>query len=125
MHLPLRKVILIIGLCSSSLLVLSQRQFDPKKRIEREKEQVQANITDLTEDQKIVLNQIYEDYSKEFIDIRSKSNGDFQIMRSNIQVIREKKDSMVKDLLTATQYSTYDSLMKVRQKRRQRPGPNK
>jgi len=95
--------------------------FNPEQMVENEKKKVYEKITDLSQDQKDVIEIIYADYSKAFTEARENANGDFQLMREKMMENRKKKDDSMKEALTEDQFKLYTELMEeIRQSRRPR-----
>jgi len=95
--------------------------FNPAQMVEDEKKKVYEKITDLTKDQKDVIEIIYADYSKGFSEARQNANGDFQAMREKMMENRKKKDDSMEEVLNEDQFKLYTELMEeIRQSRRPR-----
>lgn len=81
------------------------RQFDPSERIANEKKEVLEKITDLNEDQKLLIDEVYKQFEvtvKETI-----ASGDRENMRAQFQENRKKKDEAMKDILSEDQFKLY------------------
>lgn len=98
-----------------------RQRFDPAQMVAAEKKAVYEKITDLSQDQKDVIEIIYSDYTKSFTEMRENANGDFQAMREKMMTIRKKKDDSMKEVLNEDQFKKYTELMEeLRQRRRPR-----
>ena len=104
--------------------------FDPDEMIKREKQNVFKAIADLSDDQKLLLDGIYDEFSQSFKEIRDemRQTRNFQEMRPKMQALRTEKDGLIKDVLNEEQFAIYTDLMENRrrqmQEMRQRQGGN-
>ena len=93
---------------------------DPSEMVEREKEMVYSKVSDLSEDQTMLLDGIYEEFGvtlKETMDEIRKTRN-FEMMREKMPALQEEKDLLVKDVLNETQYEEYMTLMEKNRKQR-------
>lgn len=95
--------------------------FDPDEMVKREKQNVYKDITDLSEDQKTLLDGIYDEFSVSFKEIRDEvmRTRDFQNMRPKMEALMKEKDNLIRDVLNDDQYAIYTGIIEAR--RRQRP----
>ncbi|MEQ8337030.1 MAG: hypothetical protein RIA62_06775 [Cyclobacteriaceae bacterium] len=87
--------------------------FDRTEMVDREKEMVLSKVKDLSADQKLLLEGIYEEYGVtvgETIDEIRKSR-DFSQFRTKMPALQKEKDLLVKDVLNAEQYVTYEEVV--------------
>ncbi|TRX59019.1 hypothetical protein FNH22_10845 [Fulvivirga sp. M361] len=97
--------------------------FNPEEMILREKENVIAKIDDLSEDQLLLLNGIYDEFGATFKETleEARRTRSFSEMRPKMQALREEKDLLMKDVLDEDQYNIYLSIVESeRKQRRQR-----
>ena len=88
---------------------------DPAERINRQKQHVLDSIPDLTEDQKLIIDQIFAVFTEQVVALRD--GGDFATMREQMPVLAQTRDAAMKDLLTDAQYARYDMLLQEGQRR--------
>ena len=94
--------------------------FDPDEMIKREKQNVFKSITDLNDDQKLLLDGIYDEFSLSFKELREEmmQTRDFQAMRPKMQALQTEKDGLVKDVLNDDQYLIYQGIIEQRRAQR-------
>ncbi len=90
--------------------------FDPDEMVKREKQNVYNAIEDLSDDQKLLLDGIYDEYILSFKELREemRQNRNFQEMRPKMMALREEKDGLIKDVLNADQFQIYQGIMENR-----------
>jgi len=90
--------------------------FDPDEMVKREKQNVYNAIEDLSDDQKLLLDGIYDEYIVSFKELREemRQTRDFQAMRPKMMALREEKDGLIKDVLNADQFLIYQGIMENR-----------
>ncbi|MEO1055096.1 MAG: hypothetical protein AAFX87_30960, partial [Bacteroidota bacterium] len=94
-------------------------RFNLEQIAANEKAAVIEKITDLSEDQKLLLDHIYETYLTSVKTAREENQGDFQSMRTEMQAVRKDKDDSIQELLNEEQFKLYQELMEERRKERQ------
>ena len=96
------------------------RGFNPDEMIQREKQNVYKAIEDLSEDQKLLLDGIYDEYGTSFKELRDEvmETRDFQSMRPKMLALRDEKDGLIKDVLNEDQFALYQGLMDKQQRQR-------
>lgn len=95
--------------------------------IQREKQALYTKATDLTDDQKLLLDGIYEEFGvtlkETFEEIRN--SGTREGVREKLQALQKEKDDLVKDVLNEEQFAIYQKINAQRRERRQqRANPN-
>ena len=97
-----------------------RRGFDPDEMIKREKQNVYKVVKDLSDDQKMLLDGIYDEYSLSFKELREEAmqTRDFQTMRPKMQALQSEKHDLVKDVLNEEQFVLYQGLMEKQQRQR-------
>ena len=96
---------------------------DASKIIEAEKSILTDSLTSLSDDQKLIIDQIYKDFENEFTAARaSVEPGNREVMMLTMQKIRESKNESLKAILTEEQYKKFEDIMK---KMRQSRGRNR
>ena len=93
--------------------------------IKREKQALYTKITDLSEDQKLLLDGIYDEFGvtlkETFEEIRN--SGSREGMREKMMALRKEKDELVKDVLNEDQFVIYQEIS-TPHRRRQGANPN-
>lgn len=92
--------------------------FDPDEMIKREKQNVYNAITDLNDDQKLLLDGIYDEYSLSFKELREemRRTRDFQAMRPKMQALQTEKNDLIKDVLNEEQFAIYTGMIEERRR---------
>lgn len=92
--------------------------FDPDEMVKREKQNVLKAVTDLTDDQKLLLDGIYEEFSTSFKELREEmmQTRDFQVMRPKMEALRKEKDDLMRDVLNEDQYTIYLGIVEERRR---------
>ena len=105
--------------------------FDPSEMIEREKAFLYKEISDLTEDQKTLLDGIFEEFASSMTELREEAREirDPEVMRPKMEALHTEKDELIKDVLNESQYMIYEEHIQTRKERRnqhrdQRHGSN-
>lgn len=128
----MKKDIFLVGLIvlltfSSAISIIAQPRgrgpggFDPDEMIKREKQNIYKAITDLSDDQKLLLDGIYDEFSLSFKELRDEvmQTRDFQTMRPKMVALRDEKDGLIKDVLNEDQFLIYQGIMDNRRKQMQ------
>jgi hypothetical protein len=103
------------------------RQFDPERVVNAEKRLLMDSISGLNEDQKLVIEVIYQDYAAALIKGRETADpNDREQMRDTMLKIRNEKSDALKDILTEDQYKSFEELLARRRDRmrQRRQGQN-
>ena len=82
----------------------------------REKQNVLENVENLTEDQKMLVSGIYDEYAvslKEKFE-EARESGSREGMREKMQLLKAEKDALIKDVLNEAQFMTYQRLTEGR-----------
>ncbi len=90
--------------------------FDPSEMVQREKQNVYKAIDDLSDDQKLLLDGIYDEFILSFKELRDEmmQSRDFQAMRPKMEALRDEKDQLIKDVLNEDQFAIYQGIMENR-----------
>ena len=90
--------------------------FDPDEMIKREKQNIFKALTDLTDDQKLLMDGIFDEFALSFKEIREEMmrTRDFQAMRPKMEALRKERDGLVRDVLNDDQYNTYLTVIEER-----------
>lgn len=98
---------------------------DPNEMFAREKQNIYKEIKDLTDDQKLLIDGIYDEFAttfKETFEEARQSGGGFDKIREKMQALRKEKDSLMADVLNEQQFAIYTQLMENSYKRRNKEG---
>ena len=112
----MNKIVLTFSLLTSIMTAIAQPRgggFNQEEMVEREKEMVLTKFTDLSDDQKMLVEGIYEEFAvtlEETVNEIRKS-GDFSQFRVKMPALREEKDLLLKDVFNEQQYLEYTELM--------------
>ena len=90
-----------------------------EEMLSREKQALYEQVTDLSEDQKLLLDGIYEEFAvtlKETFEEMRQTN-DREARREKMQALRKEKDGLIADVLNEEQYATYTRLASRRGRR--------
>ncbi|MEL7001198.1 MAG: hypothetical protein AAFN93_00540 [Bacteroidota bacterium] len=119
--------ILLMSLMSSHLIAQPGNGQRPsiEERVEREKSRVLKKVTDLTEDQQLIFDQVYVEYGQALKDAFEANGGDLQSMRESMLKIRSDKDEALKEILNENQYVLYEGVMNQQRQNRQRRRNNR
>ena len=96
--------------------------FDPNEMIAREKQNLYTELPNLSVDQKMLIDGIYQEYSDSFAELREEvmKTRDFESMRPKMEALRKEKDELIKDVLSEEDYEVY---LKMNEKNRARRRP--
>jgi len=84
----------------------------PEVMFEREKQAVYKDLDDLTDDQKQLIDGIYEEFGttlKETFEA-SRQSEDREARREKMKTLREEKDLLIKDVLNKEQFQIYNEI---------------
>ncbi len=111
---------ILIGL--SSLCMQAQRPGGgPEVMLAREKQNVLENVENLSEDQKMLVSGIYDEFTvslKEKFE-EARESGSREGMREKMQALRAERDALIKDVLNEEQFMTYKRLTERKRGKRE------
>lgn len=92
----------------------------PEEMIEREKQTLYSQLDDLSEDQKLLLDGIYEEFAETLHEKMAelRQNNDREGRREQMEALRKEKDELIADVLNADQLEVYQSINRTRQERK-------
>ncbi|MGB3778752.1 MAG: hypothetical protein WA960_10375 [Tunicatimonas sp.] len=95
----------------------------PEEMLGREKQALYKQVTDLSDDQKSLLDGIYEEFATTLKETFEESRGsdDREARREQMQTLRQEKDALIADVLSEEQYAIYEKLATRRNRRGSRP----
>lgn len=83
----------------------------PEEMISREKQALLEQITDLNDDQKALLDGIYDEFANTLKETFEESRGgDRESRREQMQALLQEKDELIADVLNEEQYAIYENL---------------
>ena len=94
----------------------------------REKQTLYKNIEDLSDDQKMLLDGIYEEFAatlkQNMEEMRNnRESMDRETMRAKMQALQEEKNGLIKDVLNQDQYAIYFKQIEGFRRRREQNRP--
>jgi Spy/CpxP family protein refolding chaperone len=84
---------------------------NPSQMVEAEKEMVLDSLTNLNDDQKLIINEIYKDYEASITQLRASNSDDREAMRQQMTKLRDGKNESLEAILTEEQFVEYETLM--------------
>lgn len=111
-------LILIQVFCTNFILA---QGFDPSEMAAREKQNLYKLLADLSEDQIMLIDGVYEEYAQTFVELRDeiRKSRDWQSFRPKIMALREEKDELMADILKEDQFQLYADQMESNRQNRQ------
>lgn len=93
---------------------------DPGEMIAREKQNLYRDLPNLSEDQKMLVDGIYDEYEQSFKELFEDvmKTRDFQSMRPKMEALGKEKDELMKDILNEEEFVIYSNLMENNRKMR-------
>lgn len=117
-----KRLLLLALVIVMSQWVMAQGQAgqrpNPAEMVKREKAMILEKITSLSDDQKLILDQVYTDYENSITKLREESSGNREGMREKMQAIRATKEEALQGLLNEEQNEQYAELKKSRKEGR-------
>ena len=87
---------------------------DPGAMVKAEKQLVLDSISGLNDDQKLIIDQIYQDYESSFAKARETMTPDNrEAARATMTAIRDSKNEALQAILTEEQFGKYQALMEM------------
>ena len=119
----MRNFLIAIALMGFVGVANAQRpgRVNPAKRVQMEKDSVLAKITNLSDDQKLIIESLYSDYESSLSKLTAGGRDDPQAFRQNIQKAAEEKNQMMKEVLDDEQWTIFNQMLEdERERRKQR-----
>ena len=117
----MRSILLLFIILVSLTSLLAQggpgmgRPFDPARMAAAEKQLLLDSINGLNDDQKIIIEAIYEDYASSFSGARENMDPDNRsAMREKMMKIRDEKNEALKAVLTEDQFDRFSEILEKR-----------
>ncbi|MCV9388640.1 hypothetical protein [Reichenbachiella ulvae] len=126
-----KRILLFIAFFGLAFLSMAQPRMSMKDRVMREKQNLYGKIDNLSEDQTMIIDGIYDEYAvsmeETFEEIRKTRNWDE--MRTKMEALNLEKDGLMYDILNKEQYAIYAEMTEAQRKemeerRKQSPAPN-
>ena len=113
-------LLILVQIFTCTNIILAQG-FDPSEMAAREKQNLYKLITDLSEDQIMLIDGVYEEYTQTFVELRDeiRKSRDWQSFRPKIVALREEKDEIMSDILNENQFQLYTGQMESNRQNRQ------
>ncbi|MFC2123760.1 hypothetical protein ACFLU5_03025 [Bacteroidota bacterium] len=113
-------------LFSASLLFMGNlafsqgfRNMEPEERAKRDTEQLKSQLG-LTDNQSEIAYEINLKNAEEMQKVFGSANGNRELIRGNMQKLRQKRDSSYQVILTDYQFEQYQKFMEERMQQRRR-----
>ncbi|GAB5524625.1 MAG: hypothetical protein Roseis2KO_24970 [Roseivirga sp.] len=92
----------------------------PEQMIEREKQSVYKKITDLSKDQKLLLDGIYTEFASTLEETMKelRQGDDREAGREKMEALRKEKDLLIADVLNEDQFKIYQTISKPKRERK-------
>lgn len=120
----MKSILLFLGLSLSFFMLNAQPPGGrpgggPETMLAREKQALYDKAEDLSEDQKQLIDGIYDEFLVTLKEtFQDRSNTDREARREKMQTLRKEKDALMEDVLNEEQYEIYQSVSARRGKRR-------
>lgn len=113
---------IFIFTCFSSLMAQRGGRFDPNELILREKQNLYREVASLSNDQIMLIDDIYDEYAQSLTELRDevRKTRNWEEMRPKMQALRAEKDGLMIDVLNENQYAVYQQLSEVQRGNRRR-----
>ena len=110
----------ILTICSyASFAQPPGGRMSPEDRVKREKQNLYKNIDDLSEDQTMIIDDIYDEFAvtldETFQEVRK--SGNREEMRPKMEALMAEKDELLKDILNEDQWLIYVEMDEAQRKR--------
>lgn len=118
-------LILFISLLSFNMALAQRPGGSIEERVAREKQVLMKKITDLSPDQSMLIDGIYDEYGttlqETFNEVRA--SGNWKELRGKMTALKEEKDGLIKDVINDDQYEIYLSVVQSRSERKSNGAP--
>lgn len=128
----IKKTLLLVIAILTAQLAIAQRpegqvgqRRSPSDMVKIEKTMMLDSITSLSDEQKMIIDAVYEDFETSLTTLLKESAGNREGMREKMQAIRASKDQAMEGILDEDQLTKYKELMSRRRGGRgqgERPG---
>ncbi|PIB37177.1 hypothetical protein BFP72_18070 [Reichenbachiella sp. 5M10] len=103
-------------------------RMSPEDRVMREKQNLYSKIDDLSDDQTMIIDGIYDEYAQSIKENfeEARKNRNWEEMRTKMEVLNEEKDGLMFDILSEEQYAIYEEMTTAQRERmKERQGNRK
>ncbi|HTA83540.1 MAG TPA: hypothetical protein VK783_11415 [Bacteroidia bacterium] len=108
------KTLALASMCIVALSASAQehQKMDPNQMAQKQTDNIKQHVTGITPDEESKILVIEQDFSKAAQDARASSNGDRDAMKTKMESLRQERDTKLKGVLTADQYTQYTQMPK-------------
>jgi periplasmic protein CpxP/Spy len=110
----LKSLALVAGLAFVTTGVSAQSEgrgnVDPQTMAQNMTNRVKQNVTGITADQETQILAAEKDFATGMQTAKSNSNGDKDAMHSQMETLKSTRDTKIKSILTADQYTQYQKM---------------
>lgn len=98
-------------------------RFDPAEMVKREQQNVKTKVSDLSEDQMILIDGIYEEFAVTITETmeEGRNSEKREDMRTKMRALREEKNELMQDVLNDSQYAEYEKIIAEGRRRPNQP----
>lgn len=95
--------------CSTSLMA---QRFNQNDMILREKQNLYREVANLSDDQKMLIDGIYDEFAQSLTELRDevRKTRNWEEMRPKMEALRAERDGLMTDVLNEEQYDIYYKL---------------
>jgi len=106
-------VLCAVLICASFNTVMAQRM-SPEDMVTREKQNVYKELTDLSKEQKELMDGIYDEFTQTFKETMDevRKTRSYDQMRVKMEALRNEKDGLIADVLNEKQFAAYQEAAK-------------
>ncbi len=112
-------LILLMTLMVSGSMAQGQRM-NLADRMDREKKMLYDSIADLSDDQKLLIDQVYLEVSSSVQALQD--SGDMALFREKLPEIQEKKVNAFRDIMSEEQFARFEEIREQMRNRMRRRG---
>lgn len=117
-----KALLIILTLLSVSYLQTQAqpgRRMSPDEMVQREKQNLYSKAENLSEDQKMIIDGIYDEFGQSMQEIfqEVRKSGNREEMRPKMEALNKEKDGLMFDILNEEQYAIYEELTKAQRER--------
>jgi protein CpxP len=87
--------------------VYAQGKMDPQEMAQKRTADIKAKVTGITSDEENQILTIEQNFAKSAQDARTANAGDRDAMRNQMKQLKQDRDSKIKGVLSADQYTQY------------------
>jgi|GEM_PF-2403750 len=119
----MRKLIVTLFIFLSVVSLYAQRRGGPpsgmlETMMAREKQALYDKAEDLSKDQKMLLDGIYDEFTVTLKETFEENRSNREAMRTKLMALRKEKDELIADVLNEEQYQVYENITAKRREER-------